>query len=125
MGLINAAVSHDRCISLTDDAVATLPTRLLDTRFDFQDPIRLVQSTSLPSSSRFATQVTAAGTSTLLRLLQKLVLAYMEEIPISQLPKTFSEAIHERLMAAFDSTVLEEELCENFDEHDGYAIEIV
>jgi hypothetical protein len=33
--------------------------------------------------------------------------------------------MHERLMAPFDSTVLEEELYQNFDEHDGYAIEIV
>jgi hypothetical protein len=32
--------------------------------------------------------------------------------------------MHKRLMAAFDSTVLEE-LHGNFDGHDGYAIEIV
>jgi hypothetical protein len=32
--------------------------------------------------------------------------------------------MHERLMAALDPTVPEEELYENFDEHDDYAIEI-
>jgi hypothetical protein len=31
--------------------------------------------------------------------------------------------MHELLMAAFDPTVPEEELYENFDEHDDYAIE--
>ncbi|RDW56542.1 hypothetical protein BP6252_14113 [Coleophoma cylindrospora] len=67
-----------------------LPTRLIDV---IHDPPRLCLSNTLPANAKYVTLSHCWGTMQITRLTDELLNQFLEELPISELPQTFQDAI--------------------------------
>jgi hypothetical protein len=84
--------THQRC-NHTGLAVQSLPTRLIDVRDKGSDVVFLLESSSIPESSPYATLSHCWGTSKFLELTGKTRDSLKSGIIITDLPKTFQDAI--------------------------------
>jgi hypothetical protein len=83
---------HTTCGRLNDDA-KVLPTRLLEISANGKrQKVRLVESVYIPPESRYLSLSHCWGKKRIFSLVQDNIMKLMEDIPISELPRTFQDA---------------------------------
>ncbi|TEY79731.1 hypothetical protein BOTCAL_0042g00310 [Botryotinia calthae] len=95
--------THEICNSapISDKALRCLPTRLIDVK---KDPPKLILSSSAEPASSYAALSHCWGRAPILTLTTKNLEAFQQGLPISQLSKTFRDAVDvgKRLLRDFD-----------------------